>query len=389
MNSDFMSKNIIILIEHLNGGGAERVAAELSMSLEKKGHKVCLVCFEDLGTTYQHCTDLICINLPGSNSYIQKIKTLCKRIQVVKRIKRDRQIDVSISFMDNANLVNVLSKDKDKTICSIRTVLSTVSGSSILRKVQKIVLCRANTIVTLSEYVRQDLIQNYQLDGNKICTVYNPCPLSIQNPSSVGHPLFTIVTAGRFVEAKGQWHLIRSFAEFNRRHPDSILRIMGKGPLEGKLKQLASDLDVSENVEFIGFVHSPEEQYIQADVFAFSSLWEGFGNAIVEAMACGLPIICADCPGGPHEILDEAVDSASGTSGIKLAKYGILHQPFPEHDYEMNANMPLSESEQALLEGLDLLYENSDLRKQLSDKAIKRAESFDREKITSEWESLF
>ena len=128
------TKKILLLIEHLNGGGAERIICELSKLFEQeKDYEVVLAIFEDKGTSYEHCGQLINLNIPGTNNKIRKIVNLIKRIKAVKKIKKDKQISACISFMSNANMVNVFYKTSTtKTITSVRTVLSATTHSSLV-----------------------------------------------------------------------------------------------------------------------------------------------------------------------------------------------------------------------------------------------------------------
>ena len=383
-------KRILILIEHLNGGGAERVAAELSLSLEKRGHDVSLVCFEDRGTSYRHCKNCCSLDLPGSSSYLRKAVNLIRRIYRIRRMKRDRRIEATVSFIENANLVNVLSKQNDRTICSIRTVLSNVSKRPFRRILQQLTLQRADCVVTLSEYVRQDLIDHFSLRPEHVRTIYNPCnlPVAAPVPTEKDRP-FTVITAGRLVNAKGQWHLIRAFSAFHRKHPDTRLIILGLGPLSEQLKELARAVELETAVAFPGFVESPEKAFANADVFAFTSLWEGFGNAIVEAMACGLPVICANCPGGPKEILCGQDAPMMNEDGVYLAEYGILISKFEEDDFRIDPSAPLGRSELALEKSMEMLFLSDALRNRLKRASLERALFFDPETIVNEWEHTF
>ena len=117
---------------------------------------------------------------------------------------------------------------------------------------------------------------------------------------SAGVPL--IVACGRLVEQKGFALLLRAFAELRRRVP-AVLWIIGEGPERPALEALGRRLGVAGDVRLLGWRDNPYPYIAAADVFALSSLWEGFGNVIVEAMACGTPVVATDCPFGPREII--------------------------------------------------------------------------------------
>lgn len=376
--------NILFLIEHLKGGGAERVVCEISAELEAK-HNVCIAYFMDLGTSYRHCKELIDIGVPGSKSKFKKIGNLIKRVWIVRRIKKEREIDVAISFMNNANLVNVLSGGACN-ICSIRTVLSSVVKKKIDSFVEGWSLKRADKIVALSNYVRQDLIDKFGLDGEKIVTIYNPVYRNIATLNKIQKGFekkegLCFITAGRLVTAKGQWHLIKAFYEYHKAYGGRLI-ILGEGRLEKKLKELTSYLDLEDHVDFKGFVKDPSSEFEKADVFVMTSLWEGFGNAIIEAMAFGLPVVSSDCPGGPREILAPNNPDRNDLS----AEYGVLTKAYPQEE-DIVLSSDLTDAEASLLDAMKKISE-PDIRADYKKQALKRAEDFSIDKITAEWDAL-
>jgi hypothetical protein len=116
-------------------------------------------------------------------------------------------------------------------------------------------------------------------------------------------PNLVALLARRLAPQKGFATLIRAFAEVRRRRPARLV-ILGDGPLRPELEALAGELGVGGDVALPGFVANPYAYMARASVFALSSAWEGFGNVLVEALACGTPVVAADCPSGPGEILD-------------------------------------------------------------------------------------
>lgn len=112
-----------------------------------------------------------------------------------------------------------------------------------------------------------------------------------------------VVTAGRLTKQKGQWHLIRSFSKVLESIPNTKLVIIGKGKYLEKLIQLSKDLGIQDKVIFTGYVNNPHKIISKCDVFAFPSLFEGFSNALLEAMACNIAVVSSDCDSGSREIL--------------------------------------------------------------------------------------
>jgi glycosyltransferase involved in cell wall biosynthesis len=123
------------------------------------------------------------------------------------------------------------------------------------------------------------------------------------------HPFFSdgtaqvIVACGRLIEPKDYPTLLRAMVFVRATRPVRLI-ILGDGPLAGPLRALARDLGISDQVSFTGYVDNPYAFYARATLFVLSSQWEGFGNVIAEALACGAPVVSTDCPHGPGDILD-------------------------------------------------------------------------------------
>jgi glycosyltransferase involved in cell wall biosynthesis len=113
-----------------------------------------------------------------------------------------------------------------------------------------------------------------------------------------------ICTVGRLVVPKGHTHLLRAFARLRKAMPARLI-LIGEGPLERELREQADRLGISDSVAFLGWQENPCKYLAHSTLFAFSSLWEGFGIAVVEALACGVPVVAFDCNSGPREILQD------------------------------------------------------------------------------------
>ena len=126
-------------------------------------------------------------------------------------------------------------------------------------------------------------------------------------PTSVGatEEPFLIVTAGRLHAQKGHRFLLEAIDELVHRRGRSLqLVVMGQGELEAELRNFVQNRRLESNVAFAGFVAEPQTWYRRADLFVLPSLYEGMPNALIEAVACGTPVLATDCPSGPSEILD-------------------------------------------------------------------------------------
>jgi glycosyltransferase involved in cell wall biosynthesis len=130
-----------------------------------------------------------------------------------------------------------------------------------------------------------------------------------QAKQPVSHPWFeqnrlpVILAVGRLTKAKDYPTLFRAFSLVRQVRPAKLL-ILGEGEERSNLERLAIELGIQNDVSMPGFVDNPFAFMAKASVFVLSSAWEGFGNVLVEALACGCPVVATDCRSGPREILD-------------------------------------------------------------------------------------
>jgi glycosyltransferase involved in cell wall biosynthesis len=175
----------------------------------------------------------------------------------------------------------------------------------------------ADAIATTSRGVSEDLMQHFGVRESVIKVVHNPIdfaamksavaePLDAPDEHAWKHP--AIVSAGRLAEAKNYPLLIEAMALLRRRLPAARLFILGQGEQEPQLRQQIASLGLSDVVRLCGFQRNPWKYIARADVFALTSRYEGFGNVLVEAMACGVPVVGTNA-GGLPEVVE------SGTSG--------------------------------------------------------------------------
>jgi len=171
----------------------------------------------------------------------------------------------------------------------------------------------ADAILAVSDGVARDLSAVARLPRQNIVTIYNPVltpDILTRAREPASHPWLAdrrapvILSAGRLSLEKDYPTLLRAFALLREQVPARLI-IVGEGGQRTQLERLASELGITEAVSLPGFVQNPYAYMAQASVFVLSSLFEGFGNVLVEALACGCPVVSTDCPGGPGEILDQ------------------------------------------------------------------------------------
>jgi len=174
------------------------------------------------------------------------------------------------------------------------------------------VLRDADRVIGNSRGVSGAVVAYLGLDPSTVTTLLNPvetqeigalaqAALPFDRPQNT----FVFVHAGRLQPRKDQALLLQAFARVHDR--DTELWILGKGPLEGKLKRLASQLGIADRVRWLGFQENPFRFYRAADCFVLSSRSEGMPNTLAEAMACGIPAISTRCDYGPEEVIEDDV----------------------------------------------------------------------------------
>lgn len=382
-----MKKNISIIITKLNGGGAERCASNLSIELSKK-YNVFLIVFDASDITYPYKGTLVDLKIPKAQNTLYRYLGVLKRAWQIRKLKQKHNIEVSISLLEGPNLVNVLSKWKEKIIVSVRNNMSKQAGGRIARAIIKYASKKADFTISLSKMVGQDLVDKFSIDPSKVVTIYNHVDKELLEKQSTDsivalNPLKSyIVTMGRMHHQKGQWHLIKAFSKVASLYPDLDLLILGTGPLKDELTMLISNLGLSDRVVMPGYITSPHSYLKRCEMFVLSSLYEGLGNVLLEAESFQLPIISTDCMSGPREILAPDTEFDKCAKDIEYGDYGIL---VPVDESVDLSNLQLSYEEEKLAEAIMVMHSDELLRNRYIAASQKGASRFSKEKIIQDW----
>ena len=279
--------------------------------------------------------------------------------------------------MDNStNLINMLSRPigKKAVICfHMMPSFGTDFISKLNRKLLSTLIKLTNpAIVVLSKGMRGEFCNVYHISNtNNVHIIHNPNQLKeIQQkglePSGLSwldqKEIPTIITVGRLADVKAQWHLIRIFSKLHETMPCRLL-ICGHGSEENYLQFLARETKVEDDVIFLGWQKNPYKFMARSTVFALTSLSEALPNVLVESMACGCPVVAANCSPGIEEIMGS--DNRCGIISEKMS--GVRH----------TANTPLDATEMTFLNNLKKILENAEQRELMSDAARERAKLFD------------
>jgi glycosyltransferase involved in cell wall biosynthesis len=347
----FKQRSLALFIRDFGAGGVQRTSLTLAGALAERGHRVDLVvCQADGPLRSSVPAEVRVIELQPDGRWRARflalaadpagVAQLMRPILLRWKIQRDipylldvagylrcERPDALLAATPYLNLVAVWAK----RLARVRTRVLVSERNNVSFRVEnkprqgslppllRRTYAMADVITAVSHAVADDLASTTGLPRESIATIYNPVvpsDLPQRARAPIDHPWLLPGTApvvlgvGRLTPVKDFPTLLRAFAQV-RRVLNARLMILGEGknPEESaerrlELMALATELGVAEDVSMPGFVDNPFAYMALASVFVLSSLWEGFGNVIVEALACGCPVVSTDCPDGPGEILD-------------------------------------------------------------------------------------
>lgn len=378
-------KNIGLLISQLHSGGAERVVSRVSKILEDK-YNLYVILFEDTNMVYEHGGTLINLDVPAKDGALAKVSLLLKRARKLRKKKKELKLDLVISFLDSPNMVNLLSPLKGcKSAVSIRNYSASENSGSMLGKITnmlyKMLYKRADKVVPVTKVIEKLYIERYDIPKEKLKVIYNPYDITeIEEQMKMDCDFnlskiegkTTFITVGRQMHQKGYWHLIKCFKKLHDENPATALIMVGQ--IDEKTVKLIAKLNLEESVILTDRQSNPFSFIAKSDIYVLSSLFEGFPNAMTEAMVCGLPVIAADCKSGPREILAPDTPTDKVCDGVEEAKYGILTMPLEnEEDWE---NENLTVAEEYFYMAMKRMAEDSSLREKYARLAKERSEDF-------------
>lgn len=358
---------IVFLISSLGSGGAERVATMLCNAWAARGDKVTLIStFSGKGRTfYEVAVGVELVTLADVVSSGQKnIRTYFQRTLMLRRLIGERNPDVIVSFLTNVNIAGIVSSaflGIPLVICE-RTDPSVCPGSRIWTFLSRLLYRFSDVLVVQTDAV-----------ARKIEDVYPGLRRVVEIPNPVSDEVFAIrprsgvcrkvlLSLGRLSQEKQTDRLIAGFQLAAKSFDEWELHIYGEGPLRSALEAQIQAAGLDARVFLMGVTSDPWGVMAGSDAFALTSRFEGFPNALLEAMGAGLPCLAFDCPSGPREL----------TSG---GKYGLLVAP---------------DDQDALISALTTLMGDEALRRRLGSEARKSVvKRFALRRVLDRWDQLF
>lgn len=395
-----------LLINSLFRGGAEKQFAALARLLPHDS----MILLEDVIAQPADASKIKLLS--GHNSRTSSlVKTASIQLYARRLAAAVRPGDTVLSFMERANLVNVLAAKRSghrAVICERTSPSREFSGlrGALMRPLIRRHYPRAALVVANSAGVKKDLSENFGVPAEKIRVLHNGCDVSgIAALAAAPLPpgwakVFerpVVAAGGRLTAAKGHWHLLRIFKELKKTNPGAALVLLGEGELRAYLLKLSAGLSLKTfsgagapppdaDVYFTGFRENPYQFISRAGLFAFTSLWEGFPNALLEAMACGTPVASSDCVSGPREILSPANAASGRTLTPEHAQYGLLMPVLS--GTRLPAAAPLEPAELAWADKLSEMLQAPAALRSYASAGLKRAADFDLQKTAALWLEL-
>lgn len=355
-------KKIAFHLNCLEQGGAERVVTNLANQFADNGYQV-IIATEWYGKDEFQIDPRIKrvhVGFREGDEKKHRIIQFLLRIKYLKKFLKEEKPDILIPFAKKAIYRGLAAAyfTKIPVLISIRTDPAVHYNGKTNKIRIKILFGRANGCVFQTKGARDFFASKIRKKSRIILNPINPKYIGVPEPEKRSK---SVVQSGRLVDFKNQPMLIKAFVEVHKKHPDYDLKIYGGDSLDGTkeiLETLIAENKAEDYIHLMGASDSLEKDLVDAALFAFTSDWEGLPNALMEAMALGLPIVATDCPcGGPRTIMEHEV------SGLLIT----------------------IKNQQALEDGINRLIEDPELAKRLGREAAKISERANAEVIFAQW----
>lgn len=354
--------HILFFISDISSkGGTERVSFKVANHLVKEGHKVSFASWKTEGNSLKFQLDesisIFHLSQRVNFSKLSIFKNLVKLRGLISKQGVDVLVDID-SVLTPYSFISLITKN-------IKHVVWEHFNAGINLGVKRrdfgrrIAAKYADKCIVLTNEDKQ--IWETKFNGKNVQVIYNPVTIPLSNHIVPINDRKIVLAVGRLTDQKGfdlllkAWSLIDSNARGN-----AILQIAGTGELELDLKELATELNISDSVQFFGYSSDISSLYSRAYCYVLSSRFEGFVLSLTEAMGAGLPVISFDCPCGPKELLVH-------NSGIIVPKENI----------------------NKLSESIAFMLQDKDSRNTLAKNALRRSSDFTDEKLLPLWSLLF
>jgi glycosyltransferase involved in cell wall biosynthesis len=374
MNQQKPRRRVLFLFAHLHKGGMQRAVSNISLALPDEFEQY-VGFFGTENPPFDYNAILHDFNVPGSSEFglFTRLKNFFRRLRKLRKFVKAQRIDVVASFGEAANILNMLSFNSAYRVIGIRGAADDRNKINpydwLYQRLVRWTYSLPNAIVAVSFDLKRwaeklsrrrvpvfHVPNMYHLDRIRALSV----ELLPPNLSSLAESRFILNVGSLVSRPKAQDILIRAFANISDSFLDLRLVLIGRGSDKDKYIAEAKKLGISDRVIIIDFDSNPYRYMRRATIFVLPSLYEGFPNVLVEAMACSCPVIAFDCPTGPREILGDS-------------EYG-----------ELVENMTV----EALTERLHGLLSSAERLAHVKKQAVIRAEHYDAKHLVGQWVNI-
>lgn len=363
MNTD-RKRKIAFHLNCLEQGGAERVVSNLANQFAREGYEV-LIATEWYGENefaIDRRVRRVHVGLKDRDDKKKRITQFLLRVKYLRQFMKTEKPDILIAFAQRANYRALMASygTNVPVLISIRTDPVGHYDAWSDRLQIPILFPRASGCVFQTKGQKEFFAPFLQENSRIILNPLNDKYIGQPEPQ---HRKKEVVQSGRLVDFKNQPMLLRAFVKVHEKHPDYILKIYGGDSFDGTkeiLEEIIAKNNAQDYIRLMGASDTLERDLIDAAVYAFSSDWEGMPNALLEAMALGLPIVATDCPcGGPRTVMEDGVN-------------GLL--------------IPIKD-QKALEDGINKLIEDPEYAQRLGREARNIARKANAQAIYEQWQS--
>lgn len=355
-------KTIVFLIDGLlNSGGTERLTVLTANNLALSGYNIHIITLRESSKYFFKVNHTVNVS---SLAFCKKRNYFLTKILYIKEIRgylKEISADCIVAVDSLLSVYSIPASMGLKTYhITWEQFNFDINLGMRLRDVSRFLSSFfSSKIIVLTNRDKLKWLKKYHWSSNKIHVIFNPSFINVTD-KKYSDDSKIILAVGRLAYQKGFDLLIKNWAEICNDYQGWKLRIIGSGNDELYLKELAKTLDVDEKVEFAGQISNISDEYNKASFFCMSSRFEGIGLVLIEAQACGLPLIAYDCDCGPSEV-------------IKNSENGYLIPAFNDAAYK-NA--------------MRKMIENPSLRQQFSKECKHNADVFSTESFCQAWIQL-
>lgn len=361
---------VLLFIHSLHGGGAERVAADLSAHWADMGREVMLVTQASAeGDVYRLHPKVRreVLHTAGEGGGLRGIWSNVQRVRALRRVIKSFRPDVVLGMMTTASVLSVLACAglSCRVIATEHTHPPSQTLSGFWQRLRRLTYPRAASVVALTRGTADWLAQH--VPGSKLAVIPNPVHFPLPRAEPVLTPVSgdsrkRLLAVGRLHADKGFDLLIQAYAQLAASHPGWDLVILGEGDERPALEAQVREAGLASRIFMPGRAGNVGDWYESADLYVLTSRFEGLSNTLLESMASGLAAVSFDCDTGPREIIREGVD-------------GVLVRP--------NGDVP------ALCKALDAVMRNDADRARMAQAAIDVRDRFSAARVLQKWQELF